>query len=130
MWLLRWVTDLRDSLLLAEAASAAAGGPVSAEGGAGPAAQLDVPARTAAGLEIAATLEANRKLAVINGMGDHNRAQVRWQTGSRYAFVVVCVRSQALVAESSLPLVGSHGLPDPAIAWGTSSPDVISHRSQ
>ena len=75
---IRWVTDLRDSLLLAETAGAAAGGASGAEGGA---AQPDVPARTAAGLEVAATLEANRKLAVINGMGDHNRAQVRRLNG-------------------------------------------------
>ncbi len=73
----RWVTDLRDALLLAETTSAASGGATSEEGGAGASAQPDAPARTAAGSEIAATLEANRKLAVINGMGDHNRAQVR-----------------------------------------------------
>ena len=71
----RWVIHLRNSLLLAEAATAATGGIAGPEGGA--AAQQDLPAKTAAALEIAATLDANRKLAVINGMGDHNRAQVR-----------------------------------------------------
>ena len=66
---------LRDSLLLAEKATASG-----CSGGAGPrdvsgSAGADT-AKAAAALEVAATLEANRKLAVINGMGDHNRAQV------------------------------------------------------
>ncbi len=65
---------LRDSLLLAESATAPGGsggtGTVDGSGSAG------AHAARVAALEVAATLEANRKLAVINGMGDHNRAQV------------------------------------------------------
>ena len=72
----RWVTELRDALLLAETASAAAGGATGEEGGAGTAAQPDVPAEDGRGVGDRGDAGGDRKLAVINGMGDHNRAQV------------------------------------------------------
>ena len=55
----RWLTQLRDALLVADGSLANKVADVS----------------TAAAQEVAAQLEANRKLAVINVMGDHNRAQ-------------------------------------------------------
>ncbi len=102
------MTDLRDALLLAETASAAAGGAMPAtgeEGAAGAAAQPDAPARPTGGSEIAATLEANRKLAVINGMGDHNRAQVQRVTRSMAARpALLCAVLQPLSPNAALML--------------------------
>lgn len=58
----RWLSQLHDSLVLVESAASV------------PSSALE-SSKLAAALEVSVQLEANRKLAVINGMGEFNRAQ-------------------------------------------------------
>ena len=82
----RWLTQLRESLVLADAVLLGT---------------ADGPAAAAAA-EVAAQLDANRKLAVINGMGEFNRAQ-----GNSSA-VKEAVAASLIAAKAPFRLVQDH----------------------